>query len=231
MNNIIRAQDVLLGKNKRYLGALLIALCTILAGVLNIEGLEIKGLKYIEVSHLVVASGYVLCFVGIFACCILTIGYTSRVQMYEIMAGYSPREVLFGKAFFVIKWLCSLFLIPMSVVCLIGDQSPEMLTVIMIYWVLCIRFSLVCIFLSPLLKKESFVCIFSVMVMMFSENPAAIQHSFISWFSFAQCLLLTMDITSDLVVKVLVSGVGAVSLAYVIGYVVLKNKINLYLMS
>lgn len=234
MNNIIKTQRFLL-KKKKITKRLLIVLWVItLSGAVKIEGLSITGLQPLNAHSLALSSNYAVLCMGMIPIVVLSFGYMSRIQLYEIMAGFSPNQIILGKALCYLSYLIPLFLLPVTIVYLCCDRSVEMQKMLLLFWVLCLRFSLCTIFLSPILKESTFMTTFSIMVIMLMSLYAEIYgsneeftHSVFSLTCFAQSSLLNSEITDGFMVKVILSALGACGLSYMIGYMTLKKKIDL----
>lgn len=235
MNNIIKAQQYLLKKKRITVSILLmVSLSVVFLGLLKIDGLSITGIQPLSIHHLASSSIYTVWLTGMIPIVVLSFSYITRIQMYEIMAGFSPNQIIFGKAVCYLAYLIPLFLIPITIVCLWCDRSAEMVKMLLLYWILCLRFSLCTIFLSPLLKELTIASAFSLMVIIVMSLYAQIyasneefSHSVFSLTCFAQCSLLTGKITDGFIVKVILSAVVACITSYMIGYLTLKKKIDL----
>lgn len=158
---------------------------------------------------------------------VITYCYSERIQMYEIMAGFRPHQIILGKTLVILPSVL-VFLAAAAIVSLISDNSPQTVERLLLYCVLCVRATLCIIFLSPLLKIGTFSPLFSVMLLMVNgSDMEALARSPLSLLCFGQCTLLVRDITEDFVIKVIVSAVVFCTIYYLIGYFTLKKKIYL----
>ncbi len=154
--------------------------------------------------------------------------YIQRIQMYEIMAGKKPHQIILGRMLVFLS-ITLVFLAIFTPVYLMW--LPNMKKMLLIFWVICIRMTLVTIFLSPLLKEVTFVVLFSSFISMgayqYYGTPEAFSHSVFSWMGFGQCKLLCGEITDAFMGKVICSGVIVCAICYIIGYITLKKKFDL----
>ena len=232
MNNIIKAQQFLFKKNSITIILLIVSLGIVFAGAVKIDGLSITGLQPLNARFLASSSIYTVVLTGLLPIVVISFSYIKRIQMYEIMAGFSSNQIILGKTLCYLAYLIPLFLLPVTIVYLCCDRSAEMLKMLLLYWVLCLRFSLCTIFLSPLLKESTVATMFSAIVPVvicaeiYGSNEE-FAHSIFSLTCFAQCLLLTGEITDGFIAKVILSAVVACVISYMIGYLTLKKKIDL----
>ena len=172
--------------------------------------------------------GFMAVFIFLFIpVIVLCYSYSERIQMYEIMAGFRPHQIIFGKTLVILPLLLA-FLAAAAIVSLISDSSPQTVERLLLYCVLCVRATLCIVFLSPLLKIGTFAPVFSVMLLMVNgSDMEALARSPLSLLCFGQCTLLVRDITEGFVIKVIVSAVISCVVYYFIGYFTLKKKICL----
>lgn len=231
MNNIIKAQQFMFKKKKITIILLIVSLGIAFGGAVKIDGLSINGLQPLNSRFLASSSIYTVMLTGMLPIVVISFSYINRIQMYEIMAGFSPNQIILGKTLCYLAYLIPFFLIPVTIVYLCCDRSVEMQKMLLLYWVLCLRFSLCTIFLSPLLKESTGVTTFSAMVLtIYTEiysSSEKFAHSIFSLTCFAQCSLLTGEITDVFMVKVILSAVMACVISYMIGHMTLKKKIDL----
>lgn len=158
----------------------------------------------------------------------ISFGYIQRIQIYEIMSGKKPHQIILGRmcVFLPVTLVFLAILTPLYLIWL-----PGMEKMLLLFWVLCIRMTLVTIFLSPLLKESTFVVLFSVMPLgvyeEFYGTPEAFSNSIFSWMGFGQCKLLCGEITDVFMVKVICSSVIVCAICYIIGHITLKKKFDL----
>lgn len=158
---------------------------------------------------------------------VITYCYSERIQMYEIMTGFRPHQIILGKTLVILPSVLA-FLAAAAIVSLISDNSPQAMGRLLLYCVLCVRAALCIVFLSPLLKICTFAPLFSVMLLMVNgSDMEALARSPLSLLCFGQCTLLVHDITEGFVIKVIVSAVVFCTIYYLIGYFTLKKKIYL----
>ena len=158
---------------------------------------------------------------------VLCYSYSERIQMYEIMAGFRPHKIILGKVITFTPVLL-LYLAVTIIISMMSDSSPQTVTRLIIYCILCIRGMLCIVFLSPLFKLGSFAPLFSVMLLTINgSDMEALSHSPVSFFGFGQCALLVRDITDSFMIKVIVSAIVSCAIYYLIGYFTLKKKIAL----
>lgn len=154
--------------------------------------------------------------------------YIQRIQMYEIMAGKKPHQIILGRmlVFLPITLAFLAILTPFYLIWLPGKEQ-----MLFLFGVICIRMTLVTIFLSPLLKEVTFMVLFSSFISMgayqYYGTPEAFSRSVFSWMGFSQCKLLCEEITDAFMIKVICSGVIVCVICYIIGYITLKKKFNL----
>ena len=159
---------------------------------------------------------------------VITKSYAERIQLYEIMAGFKPHQILLSKALVYLP-ITLLSLICLSVMVLAFDTSAETIHRLLMLCVICIRATLCIVFLSPILKESVFSPIFSAMLLMVysSSELQEVAHSPISFLAFGQGVLLSLPVTEGYVIKVIVSAVVSCAIYYIIGYCTLKKKIDL----
>ncbi|MBQ6041538.1 MAG: hypothetical protein IJL32_12320 [Oscillospiraceae bacterium] len=165
----------------------------------------------------------VMCIPGM----VISYSYSERIQMYEVMAGFRPHQIILGKTLVILPPLFA-FLAASAIISLINDNSPQTVERLLLYCILCVRATLCIVFLSPLLKIGTFAPLFSVMLLMVNgSDMGALARSPLSLLCFGQCALLVRDITEGFVIRVIVSAVVSCAIYYLIGYFTLKKKINL----
>lgn len=229
MNNIIKSQRFLCKKNIVWIAALfLITLFFSFVNVFSDEG--IRGLS----PQVLAGGGYIpVLLMGFIPSLVISFGYTQRIQMYEIMAGFRPHRIMLGKTAVYLPVTIS-YLTVVTAVYLIADSGTEMIRLLILFWVLCLRFTLCVIFLSPLFKEMTFIPMFTVIVLMVMQIYADIDgslegfsHSAFSFTCIGQCGLLGGDITDGFMTKVILTSVIAGVVYYLIGYLTLKKKYDL----
>lgn len=219
MNNIIRTQWLLL-KNRAWIamGCLTIPILLLFI-LLSTSETAAEGFANVSTAGLAFASA-----LPVF---LITYQYAERIQMYEIMAGFKPHQIIIGRTAAYLPFTL-LFLIGFSVISLIFDNSAETGLRLVLFGVMTIRAVLGIVFLSPLFKESSFVPLFSIMLMMLSgTDPETLYHSPFSVFVYEQGCLLAGTITEGFIIKVIVSAVISCALYYCIGYITLKRKFDL----
>ena len=159
---------------------------------------------------------------------VITKSYAERIQLYEIMAGFRPHQLLLGKALVYLP-VTLLSLVCSSVMVLAFDTSAEIIHRLLLLCVICIRAMLCIIFLSPLLKESVVAPTFTAMLLMIygSTDLEEVAHSPISFLAFGQSVLLKLPVTEGFVIKVIVSAVISCIIYYLIGYFTLKKKFDL----
>ncbi len=219
MNNIIRSQMFIM-KHKAvpltaaFLSALLAMACGFMLNQNPAEAFSQPGFM----------AMFIVLFIPVIVLCY---SYSERIQMYEIMAGFRPHKIIFGKLIALMPVLL-LYLAAAIIISMMNDSSPQTVTRLILYCILCIRGMLCVVFLSPLLKLGSFAPLFSVMLLMTNgSDMEALSHSSLSFLCFGQCALLVRDITDSFMIKVIVSAVVSCVIYYLIGYFTLKKKIDL----
>ena len=229
MNNIVKSQCFLM---KRYMflvcGLVIAALVSVMIGAFA-KG----GIQNLSPQTLAAGSIYAIALISFTPTLAISFGYTQRIQIYEIMAGFRPYQIMLGKALVYLP-VTLIYLVFVLAVYLISDSSSEMIRILILFCLLCIRFTLCVIFLSPLLKESAFAPLFSVMVLMIMQVYSKIygsveefSHSVFSFTCFGQCALLGGEITDSFMAKVIISSVIACVVYYLIGYLTLKKKIDL----
>lgn len=161
-------------------------------------------------------------------CFVIPKSYSERIQLYEIMAGFKPHQVLLGKALVYLPFTL-LSLVFSSVMVLAFDHSAEIIHRLLLLCVICIRATLCIVFLSPLLKESTGAPATSVMLLMFysDSNVPELAHTPLSFLAFGQGILLSLPVTESYVIKVIVSAAVSCTIYYFIGYFALKKKFNL----
>jgi len=217
MTNIIRSQWFLC--KKRWFTILL---CIIFPLIAMFFALSLEG------SVRSFASGAMIAMLGIMLIPILvvTYSYAERTQLYEIMAGFSPHQILLGKAI-VYLLFTMLYLIVISAEVLCFDHSAETLLRVALYWIICIRAVLSVVLLSPLLKSGSAAPTFSFMLLIAFDDPNNVADSPLSVFYAAQNMMLGAELTGALIIRIIVSAVVACVIYYLVGYFTLKKKFDL----
>ena len=229
MNNIVKSQFLLL---KRYIflvcGIIIAAPVSVMIGAFT-KG----GIQNLSTQTLAAGSIYAIALISFIPILAIGFGYTQRIQMYEIMAGFRPHQIMLGKALVYLP-VTLIYLVSVLAVYLISDISSEMIRILILFCLLCIRFTLCVIFLSPFLKESTFAPLFSVIVLMIMQIYVEIygsvekfSHSVFSFTCFGQCALLGGEITDSFMAKVIISSVIACIVYYLIGYITLKKKIDL----
>ena len=220
MNNIIRSQVFIMKQKIVSLTVILIgAVVTIAAGPLLVPN---PAETFSQ--HGFAAMFLTLLMPGM----LITYCYTKRIQMYEIMAGFRPHQIILGKTIVILPPVLA-FLAAASVVSLITDSSPQMVERLLLYSILCVRAVLCIVFLSPLLKYCSIFPVMSVTLMSLPEAGDENLDPIVSYIAFGQCMMLGGEITEGFVIKVIVSAVVSCVIYYLIGYLTLKKKIALEL--
>ena len=229
MNNIIKSQRLLM---KRYIFLICVLFLAALVSI-TIRAFTKGGIQSLSTQTLAAGSIYAIALISFIPTLAISFGYTQRIQMYEIMAGFRPHQIMLGKAFVYLP-VTLLYLVSVLAVYLISDSSSEMIRILILFCLLCIRFTLCVIFLSPLLKESTFAPLFSVMLLMIMQiydeiygSVERFSHSVFSFTCFGQCALLGGEITDSFMAKVIISSVIACVIYYFIGYLTLKKKIDL----
>ena len=219
MNNIMRSQMFIMKQKIVSLTAVFIA-----AVVVSVTGFLLNP----NLAEAFSQPGFMAMFIFLFIpVIVLCYSYSERIQMYEIMAGFRPHQIILGKTLVILPFAIA-FLAAAAIVSLISDNSPQTVERLLIYCILCVRATLCIIFLSPLLKIGTFAPVFSVMLLMVNgSDMEALAHSPLSLLCFGQCTLLVHDITEGFVIKVIASAVVSCVIYYLIGYFTLKKKIEL----
>lgn len=218
MNNIIKSL-------KFYCSRKAVTICAVmLASLLAM----LTGLIVSKKTELFAAFGIIsMCGISCLTAAILTAIYNERIQMYEIMSGYKPARIIFGRAAVCLS-MALIFLTLTSVMCLIKSRSADMLERLILFWVMVIRSVLTVVFLSPLLKESSFGALLPMLlIMLCSSDLDAVARSPLSFFCYPQCFLLQGEITESFVIKVLASAVIVCGASYAVGFMTLKKKFDL----
>lgn len=221
MNNIIRSQ-MLVMKHRivsltvTFLSALLLMICGSLLSDNSAEAISQPGLM----------AMFIFLFIPVLVICY---SYSVRIQIYEVMAGFRPHQIILGKVIAFTPVLL-LYLAAVTVISMMNDSSSQTVTRLILYCILCVRGMLCVVFLSPLFKIGSFAPVFSFMLLMFNGSDMEVMsHSPLSFLFFEQCMMLGCEITEGFVVKIIVSAVVSCAIYYLIGYFTLKKKIALEL--
>ena len=219
MNSIIRSQMMIVKQKIVSLTAVFIA-----AVVAIVTGFLLNP----DPAEAFSQPGFMAMFITLFIpVMVITYCYSERIQIYEVMAGFRPHQIILGKTLVILPPLLA-FLAAAAIVSLISDSSPQTVERLILYCILCVRGMLCIVFLSPLLKIGTFAPLFSVMLLTINGSDMdALARSPLSLFCFGQCTLLVRDITDGFVIKVIVSAVISCVLYYFIGYFTLKKKICL----
>ena len=219
MNNIMRSQMFIMKQKIVSLTAVFIA-----AVVAIVTGFLLNP----NLAEVFSQPGFMAMFIFLFIpVIVLCYSYSERIQMYEIMAGFRPHQIILGKTLVILPFAIA-FLAAAAIVSLISDNSPQTVERLLIYCILCIRATLCIVFLSPLLKIGTFAPVFSVMLLMLNgSDMEAVARSPLSLLCFGQCTLLVRDITDGFMIKVIVSAVVSCAIYYLIGYFTLQKKIDL----
>lgn len=218
MNNIIRSQRFILkhrivSVSVAFLSAILVIIC----------GISLNP----DTAQCFAQPGFMAMFIFLFIpVLVICYSYGAGIQKYEIMAGFRPHQIIWGRAITFLPVLL-LFLAATAVIFMLHDSSAQTVTLLLLYYVLCIRGMLCIVFLSPLLNVGSFLPLFSVILLMINGSDMdALSRSPISFFCFAQCTLLVREITEGFVIKVIVTSVISCVVYYLIGYYTLKTKLD-----
>lgn len=219
MNNIIRSQLFIMKQKVVSLTAIFIA-----AVVVMLTGFLLNPNPGDAFSQPGFFAMFIVLFIPVM---VITYCYSERIQMYEIMAGFRPHQIILGKTLVILPPLLA-FLAAAAIVSLINDSSPQTVERLLLYCILCVRATLCIIFLSPLLKIGTFSPLLSVMLLMVNgSDMEALARSPLSLLCFGQCTLLVRDITESFVIKVIASAVVSCVIYYLIGYFTLKKKFDL----
>lgn len=219
MNNIIRSQMMIAKQKIVSLTAVFIA-----AVVAIVTGFLLNPNSAEAFSQPGFMAMFIFLFIPVIVLCY---SYSERIQMYEIMAGFRPHQIILGKTLVILPFAIA-FLAAAAIVSLINDSSPQTVERLLLYCILCVRATLCVVFLSPLLKIGTFSPLFSMMLLMVNgSDMEALARSPLSLLCFGQCTLLVRDITDGFVIKVIVSAVVSCVIYYLIGYFTLKKKIEL----
>lgn len=219
MNNIIRSQLFIMKQKVVSLTAVFIA-----AVVVMLTGFLLNPNPGDAFSQPGFMAVFIFLFIPVIVLCY---SYSERIQMYEILAGFRPHQIILGKTLVILPPLLA-FLAAASIVSLINDNSPQTVERLLLYCVLCVRGMLCIVFLSPLLKIGTFAPLFSVMLLTINgSDMEALARSPLSLLCFGQCTLLVRDITEGFVIKVIVSAIVSCTIYYLIGYFTLKKKFDL----
>lgn len=221
MNNIIKTQMFIMKQKIVSLTAVFIA-----AVVVIVSGFLLNP----NPAETLTQPGFMAMFIVLFIpIMVISYSYSERIQMYEIMAGFRPHQIILGKTLVILPPLLA-FLAASAIVSLINDSSQQTLERLLLYCILCVRATLCIVFLSPVLKIGTFAPVFSVMLLMVNgSDTEALAHSPLSLLCFGQCTLLIRDITDGFVIKVIISAIVSCTIYYLIGYFTLKKKIELEL--
>ncbi|SFD24831.1 hypothetical protein [Ruminococcus albus] len=219
MNNIIKTQMFIMKQKIVSLTAVFIA-----AVVVIVSGFLLNP----NPAETLTQPGFMAMFIVLFIpIMVISYSYSERIQMYEIMAGFRPHQIILGKTLVILPPLLA-FLAASAIVSLINDSSQQTLERLLLYCILCVRATLCIVFLSPVLKIGTFAPVFSVMLLMVNgSDTEALAHSPLSLLCFGQCTLLIRDITDGFVIKVIISAIVSCTIYYLIGYFTLKKKIEL----
>lgn len=219
MNNIMRSQMFIMKQKVVSLTAIFIA-----AVVVMLTGFLLNPNPGDAFSQPGFFAMFIVLFIPVM---VITYCYSERIQMYEIMAGFRPHQIILGKTLVILPPLLA-FLAAAAIVSLINDSSPQTVERLLLYCILCVRATLCIIFLSPLLKIGTFSPLLSVMLLMVNgSDMEALARSPLSLLCFGQCTLLVRDITESFVIKVIASAVVSCVIYYLIGYFTLKKKFDL----
>ena len=219
MNNIIKTQMFIMKQKIVSLTAIFIA-----AVVVMLTGFLLNPNPGEAFSQPGFMAMFIVLFIPVM---VISYSYSERIQMYEIMAGFRPHQIILGKTLVILPPLLA-FLAASAIVSLINDSSQQTLERLLLYCILCVRATLCIVFLSPVLKIGTFAPVFSVMLLMVNgSDTEALAHSPLSLLCFGQCTLLIRDITDGFVIKVIISAIVSCTIYYLIGYFTLKKKIEL----
>ena len=219
MNNIMRSQMFIMKQKIVSLTAIFIA-----AVVVMLTGFLLNPNPGEAFSQPGFMAMFIVLFIPVM---VISYSYSERIQMYEIMAGFRPHQIILGKTLVILPPLLA-FLAASAIVSLINDSSQQTLERLLLYCILCVRATLCIVFLSPVLKIGTFAPVFSVMLLMVNgSDTEALAHSPLSLLCFGQCTLLIRDITEGFVIKVIASAVVSCVIYYLIGYFTLKKKFDL----
>ena len=219
MNNIIKSHIFIMKQKIVSLTAIFIA-----AVVIMVSGFLLNPNPGEVFSQAGCMAMFIVLFIPVM---VITYCYSERIQMYEIMTGFRPHQIILGKTLVILPSVLA-FLAAAAIVSLISDNSPQTVGRLLLYCVLCVRATLCIAFLSPLLKTGTFSPLFSVMLLMVNgSDMEALAHSPLSLLCFGQCTLLIHDISEDFVIKVIVSAIVSCAIYYLIGYFTLKKKFAL----
>lgn len=219
MNNIIRSQMMIAKQKIVSLTAVFIA-----AVVAIVTGFLLNPNSAEAFSQPGFMAMFIVLFIPVM---VITYCYSERIQMYEIMAGFRPHQIILGKTLVILPPLLA-FLAAAAIISLISDSSPQTVERLILYCILCVRGMLCIVFLSPLLKIGTFAPLFSVMLLTINGSDMdALSRSPLSLLCFGQCTLLGCEITEGFVIKVIASAVVSCVIYYLIGYFTLKKKFDL----
>ena len=220
MNNIIRSQWFLC---KKRIPLMLLMLLFILLAEFFVFSTAEKTTEALPGVALI----SLLLFTSV-AAALLMYSYVERIQMYEIMAGFTPHQILLGKTAICLP-VTMVYLGCFTVVCLCFDHSPDMMRRLLLFWIIGIRSVLCVVFLSPLTKESAFAPIGSFMLLMIfgQSDLQAVVQSPLALLCCGQCVSLGTELTNAFITKVIVTAVVSLVIYYIIGYFTLKKKIDL----
>lgn len=219
MNNIIKSQLMLCKKRAWIIAGCLLFSILMLFLVLSTSETVKMGLSN--------GGSIAMLSTAILPGMLITYSYAERIQIYEIMSGFKPHQILLARTAVFLPFTL-IFLIGFTAMCLHFDSSTQTVQSIALYWVITFRAVLGIIFLSPLMKEAAVIPTLSIMLIMISGTDLeALSHSPFSFLCYEQSLLLAAPITDSFVIKVIVSAIFSCTLYYLIGYFTLKKKIDL----
>lgn len=233
MNNLIKSEWFMFKKKGRVTAAfcLMVGYAAVFFGGLIDNGHVSKSFTSQSLGN---GSTMAIMIVTMIASAAIAGGYLSRIQIYEIMSGFSPNQILLGRAAFYVPLLIMLYLVPVFAVMLIIDSSTEMLLTLILFGILFIRFLLCTVFLSVLFKEGAWITSLTALIILIkpayeklTASAAAFDNSVFGLTAVGQCAMLAEPITSEFIVKVVVSSMVSCVICYLIGHFTLKKKYDL----
>ena|GEM_PF-5861148 len=124
MNNIIKAQMFIMKQKIVSLTAIFIA-----AVVVIVSGFLLNPNPGEAFSQPGFMAMFIVLFIPVM---VISYSYSERIQMYEVMAGFRPHQIILGKTLVVLPPLLA-FLAAAAIVSLTNDSSPQTVERLLIY--------------------------------------------------------------------------------------------------
>ena len=176
--------------------------------------------------------------IGIF-CCIIAVGavisshFQSRTAFYEMMDGKSPHAIILSRIVLYTPIIILCYFVPVSAIRLLLDGSVENVKFLALLLVILVRLLIFTICIVLIFRNmEGIVMVFPRIIIgmmpLLLHNEGLIDlfenSSVLGWFPLCQCVYMSSQIDSVLIMKVVMGFVVEVVFMYSLAYMSYKRK-------